>query len=133
MIQRTMIPLMDDTEDNDTEDDDWSRGLVYKFIFEFDKNPYFENKVLTKKIFEANGDWFSECDQIIWKEGQNLIQQFGQSNDTEGEPAESFFAWLTDVAVPEKYQDINRAIADDLWDRPFYYFNMTGLDVGEDE
>jgi len=129
---RANFRLEDD--DEPTEDDD--RGLVYSFIFEFDKNPYFENNVLTKKIFEANGDWFSECDQIIWKEGQNLIQQFEQSNDTERESAESFFAWLTDVAVPEKYQDINRAIADDLWDRPFYYFNKTGLDgsdVGEDE
>ncbi|KZT58259.1 hypothetical protein CALCODRAFT_495178 [Calocera cornea HHB12733] len=95
---------------------------AFQIDFEFDENPYFDNKVLSKKFaytgsakatppeevtaehidFEPEHHLQAEAFTIDWKEGKSLTKAHPRQLDTEGDPMEngSFFNFFEEKEDP---------------------------------
>jgi len=95
---------------------------AFQIDFEFDENPYFENKVLTKKFgytgaakatapeevtaehieFEPEHHLEAEAFKIDWKEGKSLTKAHPRQVDQEGDAMEggSFFTFFEEKEDP---------------------------------
>jgi len=99
----------------------------YMFKFEFAENPFFENKVLTKKYFlDEDGDPCSaEGCEINWKAGKNLTVKIkkkkrggkGRPAITKSEPCETFFNWFTPPEPEDSEDDLDEDVAEELSER----------------
>ncbi|CAK7308667.1 Protein SET [Vulpes lagopus] len=72
--------------------------------FYFDKNPHFENKVLSKEFHHESGDPSSKSTEIKWKSGKDLTKRSSQmqnkaSRKRQHEEPESFFPGLLPVLM----------------------------------
>lgn len=109
------------------EFDDIKSG--YKINFLFDKNPFFDNDVLTKEFhLNDNGEPSCKSSQIKWKPGKNLTEE--KSVDVKGEGSKkrghdadsnSFFSWFNDHSEASS-DDFGEVIKDDVWPNPLQYF-----------
>merc|ERR1712088_1302156 len=152
------------TREEEVTEEDGSKlvkSLNHSISFEFAENPFFENTTLTKSFFQVMDEVVSEGDQIKWKEGQNLIQLFGEESkklgqdknghkngagdakkeegDTEEfkddenelDAAESFFAWFEDHEDPAS-DETAELIKTDLWDKALLFYTAE-MDADGDE
>merc|ERR1712018_121463 len=84
----------------------------YRIKLYFDKNPYFDNDVLTKEFhLGSSGDPASQSTPIQWKEGMDLAAKFAQRAAAAQETAknsrkrvaaqqQTFFTWFCDNGDP---------------------------------
>merc|ERR1711863_92137 len=118
----------------------------YRIKLYFDKNPYFDNDVLTKEFhLGSSGDPASQSTPIQWKESMDLAAKFAQKAAAAQETAKgrkrahqqqmkTFFTWFCDNGDPSD-DEIAEVIKDDMWPNPLQYFLVPDIEVenGEDE
>lgn len=102
----------------------------YRINFHFDKNPYFENDVLTKEFHL--GSSASQSTPICWKEGSDLTKKAKTKAPMKGRKRplkhRSFFDWFTDHGDPSS-DEIAELIKDDMWPNPLQYYLAPDIDV----
>ena len=100
----------------------------YRIKLYFDKNPYFDNDVLTKEFhLGSSGDPASQSTPIQWKESMDLAAKFAQRAAAAQENAAktgnrkrahqqqgTFFTWFCDNGDPSD-DEIAEVIKDDMW------------------
>ena len=100
----------------------------YRIKLYFDKNPYFDNDVLTKEFhLGSSGDPASQSTPIQWKESMDLAAKFAQRAAAAQENASkvgsrkrahqqqsTFFTWFCDNGDPSD-DEIAEVIKDDMW------------------
>lgn len=109
----------------------------YKINFHFDKNPFFDNDVLSKEFhLNENGEPSCKSTQIKWKSGKNLCEKASSENKngtsngagsssskkrSGHDDASLFFSWFNDhsEASPD---DFGEVIKDDIWPNPLQYY-----------
>jgi len=97
--------LMDLINDNDAKVLEYLTNIEIKnndkgyiIDFEFDENPYFSNKTLSKSIIEDDEKPKSKGTKINWKEGKNLTkEEVIEKNKTKKVDIESFFQYFRDT------------------------------------
>ncbi|KAL5582317.1 hypothetical protein UlMin_014759 [Ulmus minor] len=107
----------------------------YSITFNFNENPYFEDRKLTKTFtFFDEGTTKITGTTIKWKEGKAAVN--GVTHDKQGNkrPLEeqSFFTWFSETEQKdgEDFQDeVAELIKEDLWPNPLKYFSNEGDDV----
>jgi len=119
----------------------------YRIKLYFDKNPYFDNDILTKEFhLGSSGDPASQSTPIQWKESMDLAAKFAQRTAAAQENAKSgsrkrghqqqatFFTWFCDNGDPSD-DEIAEVIKDDMWPNPLQYFLVPDIEVenGDDE
>merc|ERR1712008_98395 len=98
----------------------------YRIKLYFDKNPYFDNDILTKEFhLGSSGDPASQSTPIQWKESMDLAAKFAQRTAAAQENAKSgsrkrghqqqatFFTWFCDNGDPSD-DEIAEVIKDDM-------------------
>nr|CAD7571177.1 unnamed protein product [Timema californicum] len=115
------------------EFDDIKSG--YRINFHFDKNPYFENLIITKEFhLGTSGDPASQSTPIQWKEGNDLTKSSKEKMLDKGKKRQlekrSFFTWFTNHADPSA-DDIAEVIKDDMWPNPLQYYLVPDIDMEE--
>nr|CAD7446846.1 unnamed protein product [Timema bartmani]CAD7452654.1 unnamed protein product [Timema tahoe] len=115
------------------EFDDIKSG--YRINFHFDKNPYFENSIITKEFhLGTSGDPASQSTPIQWKEGNDLTKSSKEKMLDKGKKRQlekrSFFTWFTNHADPSA-DDIAEVIKDDMWPNPLQYYLVPDIDMEE--
>ncbi|XP_032679098.1 protein SET isoform X2 [Odontomachus brunneus] len=102
----------------------------YRINFYFDKNPYFDNEVLTKEFHL--GSSASQSTPICWKEGVDLTKKAKTKAPLKGRKRplkhRSFFDWFTDHGDPSS-DEIAELIKDDMWPNPLQYYLAPDIDV----
>ncbi|XP_015599689.1 protein SET isoform X2 [Cephus cinctus] len=102
----------------------------YRINFHFDKNPYFDNDVLTKEFHL--GSSASQSTTIRWKEGADLTKRSKDKGPLKGRKRplghRTFFDWFTDHGDPSS-DDIAELIKDDMWPNPLQYYLVPDIDV----
>ncbi|CAJ0968274.1 unnamed protein product [Ranitomeya imitator] len=117
-----------------TEFEDIKSG--YRIDFNFDENPYFENKVLSKEFhLNESGDPSSKSTEIKWKAGKDLTKRSSQtqnkaSRKRQHEEPESFFTWFTDHSDAGA-DELGEVIKDDIWPNPLQYYLRLFLKGGD--
>jgi len=130
----------------------------YKINFRFNKNPYFENEILSKE-FHLNeaGEPSSNSSELKWKPGKSLVKS-GQDAASAGRKRNhdrvSFFSWFSESvdavgscrAVSEQCRpdtsccppsggggadELGEVIKDDIWPNPLQYY--LAPEVGDSE
>ncbi|TRY63026.1 hypothetical protein TCAL_05568, partial [Tigriopus californicus] len=114
----------------------------YRIKLHFDKNPYFDNEILTKEFqLGSSGDPASISTLIQWKEGQDLVAKAamkaaaskgGRKRVLENR---TFFTWFNDNTEPSA-DDVAEVIKDDMWPNPLQYFLVPDVEIengGEDD
>ena len=100
----------------------------YRIKLYFDKNPYFDNDILTKEFhLGSSGDPASQSTPIQWKESMDLAAKFAQRTAAAQENAAksgsrkrghqqqaTFFTWFCDNGDPSD-DEIAEVIKDDMW------------------
>merc|ERR1719479_640451 len=118
----------------------------YRIKLYFDKNPYFDNDVLTKEFhLGSSGDPASQSTPIQWKESMDLAAKFAQraaaalenakgSRKRTHQQQRTFFTWFCDNGDPSD-DEIAEVIKDDMWPNPLQYFLVPDIEVenGDDE
>jgi len=120
----------------------------YRIKLYFDKNPYFDNDILTKEFhLGSSGDPASQSTPIQWKESMDLAAKFAQRTAAAQENAAksgsrkrghqqqaTFFTWFCDNGDPSD-DEIAEVIKDDMWPNPLQYFLVPDIEVenGDDE
>jgi len=102
------------------EFDDIKSG--FKIHLNFDTNPFFENKVLSKDFnYSKEGILKVTPTKVEWKGGQNLTKARNIDDATNNGDTESFFNWFN-----EDDQDIElgEIIKDELWTNPLKYYDL---------
>jgi hypothetical protein len=126
------------------EFEDIKSGFKISFHFASDKNPYFQNEVLTKTFrINQSGDTSCESTPIAWKDGKNLLKKDsvnagGDTSDSNArkrahgadELSESFFGWYKD-ATGSFAGEIAEIIKDEIWANPLHYYLNTSGDSEE--
>ncbi|KAH7554599.1 hypothetical protein ACOSP7_027963 [Xanthoceras sorbifolium] len=100
----------------------------YCITFNFNKNPYFENTMLTKTLTFLDVTTTKLTGTTIkWNEGMGAAA--GNNHEKEGTKRpfteESFFTWLgetTQKDIVEVQDEIAEIIKEDLWPNPLKYF-----------
>merc|ERR1712176_266876 len=119
------------------DNDDIKSG--YEIKFHFAKNPYFNNKVLTKGFYvKDTGIVENVSPTIEWKTGKNLFEleqqksekKKNEDGESEDDTDHEFFAWLS-RNHEEATDEVADIIKDDLWSNPYQYF--MGQDESSDE
>merc|ERR1711962_1837867 len=116
----------------DEEDEDIKSG--YKINFRFNKNPYFENEILSKE-FHLNeaGEPSSNSSELKWKPGKSLVKS-GQDAASAGRKRNhdrvSFFSWFSE-SVDAGADELGEVIKDDIWPNPLQYY--LAPEVGDSE
>ncbi|KAM6171334.1 testis-specific Y-encoded-like protein 5 [Erethizon dorsatum] len=101
--------------------------LGYKIKFYFDRNPYFQNKVLVKEYGCApSGQVISRSTPIQWLPGHDLYS-ISQGNP---EKNRSFFGWFVNHSSIES-DKIVEIINEELWPNPVQYYLMSEGARGE--
>ncbi|XP_038889153.1 NAP1-related protein 2-like [Benincasa hispida] len=110
--------------------------MGYSIMFNFNENPYFEDRKLEKTYtFFEDGAIKITGTTIKWKDGS------GASNGVNGEKKgkkrplaeDSFFSWFGETEqkdITELHDEVAEIIKEDLWPNPLKYFNN---DIDEDE
>lgn len=99
----------------------------YKINFIFDKNPFFENDVLSKEFhLNENGEPSCKSTQIKWKPGKNLTEDKSNNDSKSGkrrghDEGSLFFAWFNDHSEASA-DDFGEVIKDDIWPNPLQYY-----------
>jgi len=121
----------------------------YKINFYFDKNPFFDNDVLSKEFhLNENGEPSCKSTQIKWKPGKNLTEdrnggsgngssgesgsQGGKSKKRQHEDASLFFSWFNDFSEASA-DDFGEVIKDDIWPNPLQYYLAQDGEADEDD
>ncbi|XP_055698815.1 protein SET [Phlebotomus papatasi] len=117
------------------EFDDIKSGYRLKFFFE--KNPFFENELITKEFCLGSSDGpTSTSTTITWREGRDLLKalQFKPAGNRRKRNLEfkSFFDWFTDNSDPIN-DEIAELIKDDLWPNPLQYYLVPDIEVEPEE
>jgi len=121
------------------EFEDIKSGYRIKLFFE--KNPYFDNEIITKEFhLGSTGDPASQSTAINWKEGFDLNAKAAQraalaKNKKKALESLTFFTWFADNMDPSM-DDIAEVIKDEMWPNPLQYFLVPDIEVengGEDE
>ncbi|KAK9684560.1 hypothetical protein RND81_10G218300 [Saponaria officinalis] len=107
----------------------------YSISFNFDPNPYFENKKLTKTFtFLDEGSTKVTATSINWKEDVGIAN--GANTEKKGNKRphaeESFFTWFTEVQSNDEddiHDEVAEIIKEDLWPNPLTYFNNDADEV----
>ncbi|PIO32349.1 hypothetical protein AB205_0023590, partial [Aquarana catesbeiana] len=119
-----------------TEFEDIKSG--YRIDFNFDENPYFENKVLSKEFhLNESGDPSSKSTEIKWKAGKDLTKRSSStqnkaSRKRQHEEPESFFTWFTDHSDAGA-DELGEVIKDDIWPNPLQYYLVPDMEDEENE
>ncbi|XP_072285297.1 protein SET-like [Pyxicephalus adspersus] len=119
-----------------TEFEDIKSG--YRIDFNFDENPYFENKVLSKEFhLNESGDPSSKSTEIKWKAGKDLTKCSSHtankvSRKRQHEEPESFFTWFTDHSDAGA-DELGEVIKDDIWPNPLQYYLVPDMEDEENE
>ncbi|XP_059113907.1 protein SET-like [Peromyscus eremicus] len=119
-----------------TEFEDIKSG--YRIDFNFDENPYFENKVLSKEFhLNESGDTSSKSTEIKWKSGKDLTKRSSQtqnkaSRKRQHEEPESFFTWFTDHSDAGA-DESGEVIKDDIWSNALQSYLVPDIDDEEGE
>lgn len=106
----------------------------YRIKFEFNENPYFENRVLVKEFHLAsNDDPNCTSTEIAWKgtpEGKHLRDVI-TAKQRKSKIEITFFLWFLENGDAST-DDIAEVIKDDLWPNPLQYFLASELDPNEE-
>ncbi|XP_010347682.2 testis-specific Y-encoded-like protein 5 [Saimiri boliviensis] len=95
--------------------------LGYKIKFYFDRNPYFQNKVLIKEYgCGPSGQVVSRSTPIQWLPGHDL-QSVSQGNP---ENNRSFFGWFSNHSSIES-DKIVEIINEELWPNPLQFYLLS--------
>ncbi|KAL0598861.1 Testis-specific Y-encoded-like protein 5 [Plecturocebus cupreus] len=95
--------------------------LGYKIKFYFDRNPYFQNKVLIKEYgCGPSGQVVSRSTPIQWLPGHDL-QSISQGNP---ENNRSFFGWFSNHSSIES-DKIVEIINEELWPNPLQFYLLS--------
>uniref|UniRef100_A0A2K5Y511 TSPY like 5 n=1 Tax=Mandrillus leucophaeus TaxID=9568 RepID=A0A2K5Y511_MANLE len=95
--------------------------LGYKIKFYFDRNPYFQNKVLIKEYgCGPSGQVVSRSTPIQWLPGHDL-QSLSQGNP---ENNRSFFGWFSNHSSIES-DKIVEIINEELWPNPLQFYLLS--------
>lgn len=95
--------------------------LGYKIKFYFERNPYFQNKVLIKEYgCGPSGQVVSRSTPIQWLPGQDLQSLSQGSPDN----SPSFFGWFSNHTSIES-DKIVEIINEELWPNPLQYYLMS--------
>ena len=114
----------------------------YRIKLHFNKNPYFENEVLSKEfLLGSSGDPASQSTPIEWKEGHDLAAKAAMKVAAAASSSKSasrkrklalenrtFFTWFCDISDPQA-DDIAEVIKDDMWPNPLQYFLVPDIEV----
>lgn len=106
----------------------------YRIHFQFEENPYFENKVLTKEFnLGSSGETpVSMSTTIKWKPERDLTKMLPKkamaNRRKRGLEFRTFFDWFTDNNDPIN-DDIAELIKDDLWPNPLQYYLVPDIEV----
>jgi len=108
----------------------------YKINFNFDDNPYFENKTISKEFhLNDTGEPSSKSTAITWKAGKDLTNK---SKDAKAgkkrthEEQESFFSWFSDHGDAGA-DELGEVIKDDIWPNPLQYYLASEIDEDNPE
>ncbi|XP_049529574.1 protein SET [Anopheles darlingi] len=112
----------------------------YWINFYFDENPYFENKVLTKKfnLGAVNNETpVSTSTPIKWNPDRDLTKTLPKKMAAAGRRKRhlqyrTFFEWFTDNNDPIN-DDIAELIKDDLWLNPLQYYLVPDVEVEQED
>lgn len=130
----------------DEEGTSYVKTLNFSITFHFNENPFFDNSEITKSFYQVLDDIISECTEINWHEGKDLVQQkrdeltaaltaakngSGDTGEDELDMVESFFSWFMDHQDAAN-DDTAEIIKDDLYMHALNYFLNEDL-VGEEE
>ncbi|KAM6216093.1 testis-specific Y-encoded-like protein 5 [Rhynchocyon petersi] len=101
--------------------------LGYKIKFYFDRNPYFQNRVLIKEYgCGPSNRVVSHTTPIQWLPGHDL-QSMCQGNS---ENSGSFFRWFSNH-IPIESDKVVEIINEELWPNPLQYYLMSEGAGGE--
>jgi template-activating factor I len=111
------------------EFEDIKSGYKINFYFDHNKNPFFENEVLSKEFhLNENGEPSCKSTSIKWKPGKNLTEESKPelTADKTGKKrshkeASLFFSWFNDH-TDASGDDFGEVIKDDIWPNPLQYF-----------
>ncbi|XP_064649391.1 protein SET-like [Lineus longissimus] len=108
----------------------------YRINFYFDKNPFFENDVISKEFQLTDaGEPSSKSTPIKWLAGQDLTKRSQQTKDGKKrvhEEQESFFCWFTDHADAGA-DELGEVIKDDIWPNPLQYYLAAEIEDTADD
>ncbi|XP_074654215.1 protein SET-like [Tubulanus polymorphus] len=112
----------------------------YRINFQFDKNPFFDNDVISKEFhLNDTGEPSSKSTTIKWQNGQDLTKRSqGNAKDRKRrhDDQESFFCWFTDHGDAGA-DELGEVIKDDIWPNPLQYYLASEIEEegmgGDDE
>lgn len=103
----------------------------YKINFNFDDNPYFDNKVISKEFhLNDTGEPSSKSSSITWKAGKDLTNKSDKATagkKRSHEEQESFFSWFLDHGDAGA-DELGEVIKDDIWPNPLQYYLASEID-----
>ncbi|KAG6578589.1 NAP1-related protein 2-like [Cucurbita maxima] len=110
--------------------------MGYSIIFNFNENPYFEDRKLEKTYtFFEDGAIKITGTTILWKDGLGASNGVNSEKKGKKRPLaeDSFFSWFGETEqkdIMELHDEVAEIIKEDLWPNPLKYFNN---DIDEDE
>ncbi|XP_023550589.1 NAP1-related protein 2-like [Cucurbita pepo subsp. pepo] len=110
--------------------------MGYSITFNFNENPYFEDRKLEKTYtFFEDGAIKITGTTILWKDGLGASNGVNSEKKGKKRPLaeDSFFSWFGETEqkdIMELHDEVAEIIKEDLWPNPLKYFNN---DIDEDE
>ncbi|KAF8370951.1 spr-2 [Pristionchus pacificus] len=104
----------------------------YKIKFSFHPNEYMETEQIEKE-FHLTGDTpYSKVTPIVWKAGNNVLEQITRNRHPIPSDSLTFTEWLLSDSDPTM-DEIAEIIKDDLWPNPVQYFLVPDIEEDDEE